>query len=377
MSGYLDHASGSPLHPAAREVLLAAYDEGWADPSRLYASARRARLLLDEARARVAAALGVRPDEVSFTSSGTASVHAALQGALLGRSRVGRHLVTSAVEHSSVLAVAEGLEAAGGTATRVGVDRNGVVDVTALANALRDDTAVVSLQAANHEVGTLQPLAEVVEICGRRGVPMHTDAAQTVGRLPGGLPDGIALASASAHKWGGPPGVGVLVLRKGTRWRSPAPSDEREARRWPGFENVPGALATAAALDARGTEVEAENALHRAWVDRVREQVPRLIGDVEVVGHPTERLPHLVTFSCLYVEGEALVTELDRLGLAVSSGSSCTSSTLEPSHVLVAMGVLTHGNVRVSFGRDTTEADVDRLLEVLPGAVASVREGAR
>ena len=367
---YLDHASATPLHPAARAALLAAYDDGWADPARLYGEGRRARLLLDNARARVATCLGSRPDEVSFCGSGTQSVELALQGALAGRARTGRHVVTSAVEHSAVLTVAE----ANGDTSVVDVDRLGRVDAAEFAAALRPDTAVASLQHGNHEVGTLQPVAAVAAECADRGVPLHVDAAQTVGRLAvdvGAL--GAALLSASAHKWGGPPGVGILVVRKGMRWRPPGLADEREGGRVSGFPNLPAVLAAAAALDARQGELEAENARLTAWVAMLREEIPGLVADVEVVGPDDDRLPHLLTFSCLYVDGEALVTELDRRGIAVTSGSSCTSSTRRPSHVLEAMGVLTHGNVRVSLGRSTVQADVDALLAALPEVVRQLR----
>ena len=371
---YLDHASATPLHPAAREVLLAAYDEGWADPSRLHSAGRRARSLLDAAREQVAMLLGARPDELSFTASGTAANHAALSGALAARHRVGRHLVTSAVEHSSVLAAADRHESDGGRVTRVAVSRTGVVDVHALADALSPDTALVSLQHGNHEVGTLQPVTVVADQCAAAGVPLHVDAAQSVGRVPvdvGTL--GAALLTASAHKWGGPPGVGVLVVRKGTRWRSVAPEDEREQGRVPGFVNLPAVVAAAAALDAVCRDLDAEATRASALVDRIRAEVHRLVEDVEVVGAADARLPHLVTFSVLYVDGEALVTELDRRGIAVSSGSACASTALQPSHVLAAMGVLTHGNVRVSIGRDTSEADVDALLRELPDVVSTLR----
>jgi cysteine desulfurase len=205
-------------------------------------------------------------------------------------------------------------------------------------------------------------------------VPLFVDAAQSAGRVP--IPGGWSMLAASAHKWGGPPGVGVLAIRKNTRWRSPLPEDEREGRRVPGFENVPGVLAAAAALDAYVTEMASEGPRLSALVELIRERVARTVPDVEVVGDPVHRLPHLVTFSCLYVEGEALITELDRLGFAVSSGSSCTADTLRPSHVLEAMGVITHGNVRVSLPRGANATDVDRFLAVLPDAVAQLRHTA-
>ncbi len=381
---YLDAASTEPLHPAARTVLLAATDEGWADPARLYAEARRAGLMLDNARAVVAECLGARPEEVVFTTSGTQAIHLGVLGITAGRRRVGRHVVHSAVEHTAVLQAAE--HAVHGDQRQVSsapVDRYGRVDADELVSAVRPDTALVCLQAANHEVGTLQPVAEVAELlsaAGRRGeagaVPLLVDAAQTVGRLP--PPDGWSALAASAHKWGGPAGVGVLAIRRGTRYRSPLPADQRHhAARSPatvpGFDNVPGVLAAAAALVARTEEADDLDARHRTWVAEMRERIPALVPDTEVIGHPEERLAHLVTFSCLYVDGEALLGELDRAGVAVSSGSSCAAGAVEPSHVLAAMGVLTHGNVRVSLGRSSSEADVQHLLDVLPGAVQRVR----
>ncbi|WP_214413743.1 cysteine desulfurase family protein [Sphaerisporangium fuscum] len=370
---YFDAASTEPLHPAAREALVAALDEGGADPARLYGAARRARLLLERARAEAAEVIGARPDEVSFTASGTQAVHLGVLGTLLGRRRAGRHLVAGAVEHSSVLHAAQVHEAGGGTVEVVGVGRTGRVDADAFAAAVkREGTALACLQTANHEVGTLQPVARAAEACGAAGVPLLVDAAQTLGRLP--VPSGWSVLAGSAHKWGGPAGVGLLAVRKGIRWRSPLPEDERERRRVPGFENVPAAVAAVAALRARLAEAEEENARLSALVDRIRETVPRVVPDVEVVGDAAERVPHIVTFSCLYVPGEAILTELDRAGFAVSSGSSCTASTLRPSHVLEAMGVLTHGNVRVSLPRGTTGEDVDRFLGVLPGIVRRIRE---
>jgi cysteine desulfurase len=371
---YLDAASTEPLHPVAREALLAALDAGWADPVRLYGEARRARLLLDGAREAVAGVLGARPDEVSFAGSGTQAAHLAVLGALAARRRTGRHLIVAAVEHSCVLQAAQFHAAAGGEVTTVAVDRLGRVAADGYVRALRADTALACLQSANHEVGTEQPVPEVAHACRAAGVPLFVDAAQTVGRRP--VPDGWSLLSASAHKWGGPPGVGVLAVRKGVRWRPPGPADEREQGRAPGFQNVPAILAAAAALEAVVREAAVEDARLRALTARLRERLPELLADVEVVGDPRHRLPHLVTFSCLYVDGEALLTALDREGFAVSSGSSCTASTLTPSHVLAAMGVLTHGNVRVSLPRSATAADVDRFLAVLPPVVARLRASA-
>ncbi|MGA4842457.1 cysteine desulfurase/sulfurtransferase TusA family protein [Streptomyces sp. G45] len=368
---YFDVASSAPLHPVARQALQAALDEGWADPSRLYREGRRARMLLDAAREAAAEAVGCRADELTFTSSGTRALYDGMAGALAGRRRVGRHLVVSAVEHSAVLHSAAAHQDAGGAVTEVAVGRSGAVDADAYAAALREDTALACLQSANHEVGTRQPVAEVAEACRAAGVPLLVDAAQS---LAWGPVDGDwSLLAASAHKWGGPAGVGLLVVRKGVRFAPRGPVDERESGRAAGFENIPGIVAAAAALRAVRAEAAGAAARLRELTERIRARVPELVPDVEVVGDPVRRLPHLVTFSCLYVDGESLLHELDRAGFSVSSGSSCTSSTLTPSHVLRAMGVVSEGNVRVSLPLDADAAEVERFLRVLPDAVAGVR----
>lgn len=361
----LDTASSEPLHPAAREVLLAALDQGYADPRRLHHQGRSARMLLDNAREVVAECLAVRPDEVSFTASGTEAVHRGLLGLLRGRARSGDRALVSAVEHSSVQ---HALRWAGAEVVEAPVTSTGRLDLDAWTEAASTPPAVCALQHANHEVGTVQPVEEAAEAVGE--APLFLDACASAGRLP--LPGGWAAAAASAHKWGGPAGVGVLVVRKHARWRNPFPEDDRTDPRVAGFENVPAALAAAAALQAMVAEQEELGRRQAALVDLVRSQVAR-IPDVEVVGEPVDRLPHLVTFSCLYVDGEALVTELDRLGFGIASGSACTSSTLAPSHVLAAMGALTHGNVRLSVGRGVTEQQVRDFLRALPEVVASLR----
>ncbi|MGI8522327.1 MAG: cysteine desulfurase family protein [Nocardioides sp.] len=361
--GDLDSSSSQALHPAAREALLAALDAGYADPRRLHRSGRTARLLLDNARAATAEALRCRPDEVTFTPSGTHAVHLGLLGLHVG-SRGGTTIVHSAVEHSAVLHAAAWAERWAGASVRsVPVDHTGRIEPAALDTG---GASVVAVQSANHEVGTLQPLDDL----DLDGVPLFVDACASAGRLP--LPDRYDAAAASAHKWGGPAGLGVLVVRKGVRWRPPFPTDDRVDERSTGFENVPAALAAAAALQAVVADRDLENARQNALVERIR-AAATAIPDVDVVGDPERRIPHLVTFSCLYVDGEALVTELDRLGFGVDSGSACTASTLEPSHVLAAMGALTHGNVRVSVGPRTTEEQVTAFTEALPGVVERVR----
>jgi cysteine desulfurase len=369
---YLDAASTTPLHPRARAALLEALD-GFGDSARLYGRARRARMLLDRSREQLAAAVGAAPDELVFTSGGTEAANLAVTG-LARAARRRRHLVVSAVEHTSVLAPARALAAQGFEVTEVGVDAGGRVDPEELAAAVRDDTLLVGLQHANHEVGTVQPVAEAAAAAHRHGALLLVDACQTVGRLPVDLAElGADLLVASGHKSYGPPGTGFLVASRQARLRPVLVGDERERRRRAGMENLPGVAAMAAAVTARVAEAPAEH-------DRMAGLSGRLLAglagipEVVVHGHRGERLPHLVAFSILYVEGEALLLLLDAKGVAVHSGSSCTADTQEPSHVLAAMGAITHGSVRVSFLRDATEADVDRLLETLPEAVAELRE---
>jgi cysteine desulfurase len=271
------------------------------------------------------------------------------------------------VEHSAVLYAAQAHAAGGGTAVEIPVDRVGRVDLTAFTEAVAaPGVAAAALMSANHEVGTVQPVEAAAKACADAGVPLIVDAAQSVGRVP--VPAGWSVLTASAHKWGGPPGVGLLAVRTGTRFTSAEPE--------PGPASLPLIVAAAAALRAAANEAAAEAARLSGLVDRIRAEVAATVADVEVVGDPVDRLPHLVTFSCLYVDGESLLHALDRRGFAVSSGSSCTAETLRPSHVLAAMGVLSHGNVRVSLHRGTTEADVDRFLRELPDLVFTLRRQA-
>ncbi len=374
-AAYLDWATQAPLHPAARDALLAAYDAGWADPLRLHREGRQARLLYDAAREAAASLVGVRPAELSFTGSGTAAAHAAVLGALGGRSRIGDLLVVSPVEHSCVLHAGAFHEARGGRMRHLPVDGVGRIDLEALPVLLAEPAALVSVQTANQEIGTVQPTAAIAALCRDHGVPLHVDAAQSLGQVPQSNVDWEAdLVTASAHKFGGPAGVGLLAVRTGTRFRPEGPDDDRGDSRVAGPPDVPGAVATAAALMARRAELEAENVLRAAWTARIR-AVAGAIPDTDQHGDPDPagRLPHLVSLSFLYVEGEALLDRLERDGLSAASGSACSSSALSPSHVLEAVGALTHGNLRISVGRTTTEADVDRLLAALPSAVAALR----
>jgi cysteine desulfurase len=379
LSAYFDAATAEPLHPAARQALLAALEDGWADPSRLYTRARRARQLLDASRAAIAEILGVRPPELTFTAGGTAGAYLAVSGGLRGRARAGTVFVHSAIEHSAVLHAAEDHVSAGGAAVSVGVDRLGRIDLPSWTAAVQTEgVALAALIAASHEVGTLQPVEQAAAACSAVGVPLLVDAAVLVGHAP--VPPGWSMLLASARKWGGPPGVGVLAVRSGTRFDPPHTAHwaqpERNAGYGPGAPDLPAIVAAAASLRAVHAEAATEAQRLSRLVDRIRDRVAATVPDVEVVGDPVNRAPHVVTFSCLYVDGEALLHALDERGFAVSSGSSCTSSTLRPSHVLEAMGALSHGNIRLSLPRETTDEQVERFLGELPGIVAGLRERA-
>lgn len=354
----------------ARLAWLGGHEAGWGDPLRLHRPGRLASQALDEARSVVARAVGARVDEVIFTGSGTQAAHAAIAGLALGRRRIGRTIVTTAVDHSAVLAAASAF----GEHVRVGVDRIGRVDLAGWTDAVTAPGVVAAcLQVANHEVGTRQPYAAAAEVCRQVGVPLVLDATSALGRVDLTRSPGWSVLTGSAGAFGGPTSVGIMVIRKGVRWRPPYPVDDYQAGRWPGAPDVPSIYAAAVALDSfrRASPVVA-NLQHRL-VDRLRAGIVERVADVDMVGDPVDRVPHLLTFSALYVDGETLTLELDKAGFAVASGSACSASSEHPSHVLAAMGALTHGNVRIGLTRSTSQVDVDRFLDVLPQVVADLR----
>lgn len=354
--------------------MTAALEDGWADPTRLTRESRRAASLLNAARSALAEQLDVEPDEITITGSQAASLELGLLGLAAGRRRAGRTLVVSAVEHSSVLRAAAWHEQAGGQVATVPVDSVARVDVEAFLDAARSpDVAAAALQASNHEVGTRQPLAAIAPHVADAGVPLLVDATH---EWPWATPEwsgSVSVLAGDGRAWGGPAGTGLLIVRRGTRWEAPFPLGETEPGRGPSGINIPAVVGAAAALRAVRADAAAQAARLSALVDVLRARIPGLVGEGEVLGDPAERLPHVLAFSCLHVDGEALLLALDREGFSVSSGSSCTSDTLTPSHVLVAMGALTSGNVRVSLHPGVGGEDVDAFLEALPRVVAETR----
>lgn len=368
-SVYLDAASTTPLHPVAKQALEAALADGWADPTRLYGQGRRARQLLDAAIGSVAETLGVHEDEVHFTGGGSSAVHSGILGALEANRQHGTTLLHSDVEHSSVLHAAAWHEKRGGTAVGAPVDRTGRVRLDRLEEIMATfSPAVVAVQSANHEVGTIQPVEQVANACG--SAVLVVDAAQSLGRMP--VPDGWSILTGSARKWGGPAGVGLLIVTKRTRWSNPWPHDPGEPFAGHAM-NLPAIVAAAASLRAVAAEREAENARLRSLTDTIRRRAAD-IAWLEVVGDAQDRLPHIVALSYPFEDGEPMLLELDRSGFEVSAGSSCTAAILRPSHVLEAMGVLSHGSIRLSLHRDVTAEDVDRFTRVLPQVMKRLRD---
>jgi cysteine desulfurase len=365
------------MHPIARETLLAGIDAGWADPARLHSEGRRARGLLDRVREVVASGLGVRPSEVSFLSSGTVALTRAVDGIRYAAQRRGARTVASAVEQSAVLVPGRGRAARAGEPglfAEVPVDVLGRVELDAWEAAVaHEGTVVAALQSANGEVGTRQPLQAARERCAVSGIPLVVDATATLGR--DAVPTEWDVLAGDARAWGGP-ALGVLCVRDGVRWSWPDARQDIEQGRADTPPWVPLALAAAEAWQQTAATRERDAACARELVDQIR-RAAGLVPDTEVVGDPVDRLPHVVTFSSLYVDGEALVGAFDRAGFAVASGSACTSSTLEPSHVLAAMGVLTHGNVRVTLPLPATtpglEQAVPAFCDSLASTVAAVR----
>jgi cysteine desulfurase len=372
MAIYLDHAATTPLHREVLEAMLPYLTEHHGNPSSIHASGRRARQGLDEAREEIAALIGAKPREIVFTASGTEADNLAVKGVAWAASARGRHIVTSTVEHKAIINTTAILERQGFRVTAAGVDRTGRVDPAAVADAITDATTLVTIQSANNEVGTLQPVAEIGAICREKRVPFHVDAVQSAAFDPP-TPDAwqATLISLSAHKLYGPKGVGALYVRQGTAMVPQLNGGAQERQRRAGTENVAGAVGFARAMRlAYGTQPDL--ALLR---DRLIRGLVLLEG-IQLTGHPTERLANSVSVVIEGIEGGDLVAALDLEGIEASTGSACTTGSVEPSHVLLSMGIepeLAHGSLRLTVGRSTTEADVERTIEVVASCVARLR----
>jgi len=373
---YLDHNASTPVHPEVVAEMTPYFTDVYGNPSSVHGFGRDAREGVDVARERIATFLRVPPDQIVFTSGGTESDNFGVKGLALARGR--GHVIASRIEHHAVLRTVQALEAQGFTATYLPVDAYGAVDPDDVEKAIRPDTVVISVMHANSEVGTLQPITEIGRIAREHGVPLHVDAVQTFGKIPIDVDAmGIDLLSFSAHKIYGPKGVAGLYIRKGTKMVAIQHGGEHERRRRAGTENVPGIVGFGKAVEIRGREMHDEARRVTALRDRLWEGIAARVPDVRLNGHPTNRLPGTASLCYRHVESESIVLGLDLKGIAVSAGSACTSGNVEPSYVLVAMGLpldWAMGAVRSSLGRSTTAEDVDYVVDSVAPLVQKLRQ---
>ena len=372
---YLDHNASTPVHPEVVEAMLPYFSERFGNPSSVHGFGREAREGLETAREQVAHFLRVGKEEVVFTSGGTESDNMAVKGVAMARGR--GHIITSRIEHHAVLRAVETLETQGFAATYLDVDGHGMVDPDALRRAIRPDTILISLMHANSEIGTIQPARQLGAIARERGIPFHMDAVQTFGKVPIDLDAfNIDMLSFSGHKIYGPKGVAGLYIRKGTKMVSLQHGGEHERRRRAGTENVAGIVGFGKAVEIRGRDMVEEGQRLTGLRDRLWEGLKARVPEVRLNGHPTERVPGTCNVCFRHVESESIVLGLDLKGIGVSAGSACTSGNVEPSYVLVAMGVPVEwamGAVRHSLGRSTTAQDIDYVLDSTEPLVAKLR----
>ncbi len=374
---YADHAATTALSPAALEAMLPLLSEKYGNPSSLYSFGQKAKETLEKARKQIANVLNALPEEIYFTSGGTESDNWAIRGVAEARKNKGRHLITSAVEHHAVLHIAQFLEKQGWEVTYLPVDEHGLVSPSDLQAALRPDTVLVSIMAANNEVGTIQPIQQLATIAHEGGALFHTDAVQAVGHIPVDVAQwGVDLLSLSAHKFGGPKGVGALYIKKATPIATLIQGGGQERTRRSGTENVSGIVGMAAALTHAADHMEETSNRLIA----LRERLVKGLSSIpysRLTGHPTQRLPGVASMIFECIEGESLLLRLDAMGICSSTGSACSSNSLAPSHVLMAMGLpheIVHGSLRLSLGDENTEADVDYLIESVTKVVADLRK---
>jgi cysteine desulfurase len=376
---YVDHAATTPVRPEVLAAMLPYFSQEWGNPSSLYGPGRRASRALEQARATVADVLGCATQEIVFTGSGSEGANLAIKGVALAARQAGkRHLITSRVEHHAVVDTCRWLAThADFELTELNVNEFGEVDLDQLERAITDHTALVSVMYANNEVGTIQPLQDVVRIAHARGVPVHTDAVQAAGHLPIDVEMlGVDLLSIAAHKFYGPKGVGALYVRRGTRILPQTQGGGQERGRRSGTENVAGVVGLAEALALAQDERPTNGPRLTELSSRLLAELPRQVADCRVSGHPTSRLPGHASFIFKDIEIAPVLLGLDRHDIWASSGSACTSASSEPSHVLVSMGVAREwvfGALRLTFGLDNTPADVDVLLEAIPPLVVAAR----
>jgi cysteine desulfurase len=374
---YLDHAATTPTHPEVVKVMLPYFTDAFGNPSSIYSYGQEAKGAIEEARTKVAELIGARSEEIIFTSGGTEADNHALQGVAYSNENKGNHIITTPIEHHAVMEACEFLKRRGFRITYLPVDEYGLVDPRDVKKAITDKTILITVMHASNEVGTIEPISEIGKIAQEAGIYFHTDAVQAVGHIPVNVDDlSVDLLSISAHKLYGPKGVGALYVRKGTRLVSFMHGGEQEKRRRAGTENVPSIVGLGKAMEIAGQEMGRETEWLNYLRDKLIKGLMERIDHIRLNGHPTKRLPNNVNVSVDFVEGESMILNLDLEGICASTGSACSSASLEPSHVLLSLGLpqeQAHGSLRFTMGRENTEADVERVLEVLPGIVAKLR----
>ncbi len=374
---YLDYAATTPAHPEVVKAMLPYFTDAFGNPSSIHSYGQAAKGAVEEARVQVADLIGARSEEIVFTSGGTEADNFALKGVALASENKGNHIITNAIEHHAVMETCKFLEGTGFSVTYLPVDEYGLVDPDDLRRAITNETILVSVMHANNEIGTIEPITELARIAKEAGICFHTDAVQTVGRIPVDVNElGVDLLSMSAHKLYGPKGVGALYIKRGTKLISFMHGGEQESRRRASTQNVPGIVGFGRAAELARQEMGEEAERLTYLRDKLTEGILERIDHTRLNGHPRKRLPNSVAISVEYVEGESMLLNLDLEGICASTGSACSSSTLEASHVLLALGLpllQAHGSLRFSLGKWTSEEDIARVLEALPRIVAKLR----
>lgn len=373
---YMDHAATTYAAPEVVEAMLPYFSEKFGNPSSVYGIGQENKAAVDEARAKVAAAINAEPNEIYFTAGGTESDNWVLKGVAFANIRKGKHIITTAVEHHAILHAAEWLQSQGFEVTYLPVDQYGMVSPADVEKAIRPDTILISVMYANNEVGTIQPIAEIGAIARAHGIYFHTDAVQAVGHVPIDVKaEHIDMLSLSGHKFYGPKGIGVLYIRRGVRIQNLLHGGAQESRHRAGTENVAGIVGLGAAIERSVAAMPEESARLTAMRDHMIRELLKIPAS-HLNGHPTQRLPNNVNITFEYIEGEGILLLLNMFGICASTGSACNSASLEPSHVLTAMGVpheIAHGSVRLTLGERNTEEDVSYVLEKLPEVVGKLR----
>jgi cysteine desulfurase len=374
---YLDHAATTPTHPEVVKAMLPCFIEAFGNPSSVYSYGQEARGAVEKARTRVAELIGARGEEIVFTSGGTEADNLALKGVAYANRHKGNHIVTTSIEHHAVSEVCKFLGRRGFTITYLPVDEHGLVDPDDVRKAITAKTIIISIIHANNEVGTIEPISEIGKITKEAEVYFHTDAVQAVGHIPVNVDKlKVDLLSISAHKLYGPKGVGALYVRKGTKLMPLMQGGEQEKRRRAGTENVPAIVGLGKAVELAGQEMDKEVERLAGLRDKLITGLMEKIDHIQLNGHPTRRLPNNVNVSVDFVEGESMLLNLDLEGICASTGSACSSASLEPSHVLLALGLSpeqAHGSLRFTLGRENSEEDIERVLDILPGIIAKLR----